>query len=316
VRHGVRLLIAGVIAFALGQIISSLSGHELSWLVHSIKSNETSGQLRLYSKMGAAVSTSLIFVAAWLFASGVSRRRVPAAALVTLFAVSVALGLTRSNYAAILVALVTGAAVHSIRGGSFTAVIVRVAMAVLVVTVAVIVMGAVKLGNSGIGGAAIRVAERAESGVSAVSSSSGNFAYRTNLDAKMLHVLGAQWPIGLGFLDPSVHYVAGLPEGSIRNADVGVFNALMTMGVIGALFIYAPLLYGFAELLRAAGSWRRLGLSERRWIAYGGAAWIAWALVGSWNLVVLFSVPGLVVTALVLGWLAQATAAVRTPRAS
>ena len=309
VRHGAWLLMAGVVAFAVGQIGSSLSGHELSWLVHPNLTAETSGLLRLYSPMGAVVSTALIFVAAWLLAGGVSRRRVPAAALVTLLAVSVALQLTRSNYAALIVALVTGVAVYSIRGGSFTAVIVRVAMAVLVVTVAVIVLGTAKVGNSGIGGVASRVAERAASGVSAVSNSSGTFGYRTHLDATMLHVLGSQWPIGLGFLDPTVHYVAGAPGGAIRNSDLGVFNALMTMGVIGALLIYAPLLYGFVELLRAAGSWRRVvGLSERRWIAYGGAAWIAWALFGSWNLVVLFSVTGLVVTALVLGWLAQATA--------
>jgi hypothetical protein len=315
VRHGAWLLMAGVVAFAVGQIVSALSGHELSWLVHSNLTAETSGQLRLYSLMSTVVSTSLIFVAAWLFAGGVSRRRLPTAALVTLLAVSVALQLTRSNYAAVVVALVTGVAVHSIRGGSFTVVIGRVAMAVLVVMVVVIALGTAKVGNSGIGGVATRVAERAESGVSAVSNTSGTFGYRTNLDAKMLHILGPQWPIGLGFLDPSVHYVAGLPEGAIRNSDIGVFNALMTMGVIGAFFIYAPLLYGFVELLRAAGSWRRLGLPERRWVAYGGTAWIAWALVGSWNLVVLFSVAGLVVTALVLGCLAQATAMTRVPGA-
>jgi hypothetical protein len=313
VRHGAWLLMAGVVAFAVGQIGSSLSGHELSWLVHSVYSNETSGQLRLYSPLGALVSTSLIFLTAWLLVGGASRRRVPAVALVTLLAVAVALQLTRSNYAAIVVALVTGVAVHSIRGGAFTAVVVRVAMAVLVVTVAVIALGAANVGNSGIGGVAGRVAERAESGVSAVSNSSGTFGYRTNLDGKMLHVLGSQWPVGLGFLDPTVHYVAGLPEGAIRNSDVGVFNALMTMGVIGALLIYAPLLYGFVALLRAASTWRRLGLPERRWIAYGGAAWIAWALVGSWNLGVLFSVTGLVITALVLGVLAQATAVARAP---
>jgi hypothetical protein len=313
VRHGAWLLMAGVVAFAVGQLVSGLSGHELSWLVHTVLSNKTSGQLRVYSPMSDVVSTCLIFMVAWLFAGGVSRRRVPAAALVTLLAVSVVLQLTRSNYAAMIVALVMGVAVHLIRGGSFTAVIVRVAMAVLVVTVAVIVLGTAKVGNSGIGGVASRVAERAESGVSDFASSSGSFGYRTQLDATMLHILGSQWPIGLGFLDPNAHYVAGLPEGSIRNSDLGVFNALMTMGVIGAFFIYAPLLYGFGELLRAAQSRRRLGLSERRWIAYGGAAWIAWALVGSWNLVVLFSVTGLVVTALVLGSLAQTTAVARAP---
>ena len=316
VRHGVRLLMAGVVAFAIGQIVSSLSGHELSWLVHPTSLNDTSGQLRIYSPMGDLVSTCLIFAVAWLLAGRAPRRRVPAVALVTVLAVSVALELTRSNYAAIGVALVTGVAAHSIRGGSFTAVVVRVAMAVLVLAVVVIAVGTANVANSGIGAVATRVAERAESGVSAASNTSGTFGYRTKLDAKMLHVLGSQWPIGLGFLDPNAHYVAGLPEGSIRNTDLGVFNALMTMGIIGAFFIYAPLLYGFVELLRAAGSWRRLGLSEWRWIAYGGAAWIAWALVGSWNLVVLFSVTGLVVTALVLGSLAQATATTRTAGAS
>jgi hypothetical protein len=316
VKHGMRVLMAGVVAFAVGQIVSSLSGHELSWLVHSTLSNETSGQLRIYSRMSDVVNTCLIFAVAWLLAGRASRRRLAVAALVTLLAVSVALELTRSNYAALVVALVTGIAMHSIRGGSFTAVIVRVAMAVLVVTVAVIALGTANVGNSGIGAVTTRVVQRAESGVSAVSNSSGDFGYRTKLDARMLHVLGSQWPIGLGFLEPHAHYVAGLPEGSIRDSDVGVFNALMTMGAIGAFFIYAPLLYGFVEVLRAAGSWRRLGLSERRWIAYGGAAWIAWALVGSWNLVVLFSVTGLVVTALVLGWLAQATAMMRAPGAA
>jgi hypothetical protein len=313
-RRGALLLMAGVVAFAAGQIVSSLSGHELSWLVHPVQSVEASGLLRVYSPMSTVVSMFLIFAAAWLLAGGRVRRRVPAASLVMLLGVSVALQLTRSNYAAIIVALVTGVAVHSIRGGSFTAVIMRVAMTVLVVALVVITMGFANVGDAGIGNVATRVAERAESGVSAVSNSNGTFGYRTNLDAKMLHILGSQLPIGMGFLDPSAHYVAGLPDGAIRNADVGLFNALMTMGVIGAVFIYAPLLYAFAGLLRAAQSWTHLGLPERRWLACGGAAWIAWALAGSWNLIVLFSVPGLVVTALALGLLANATAVASVPR--
>jgi hypothetical protein len=312
-RHGAWLILVGVVVFVVGQIGSSLSGHELSLLVHPTQSNETSGQLRIYSPMATIVSTSLIFVAACLLAGGAPRRRAAMTTLVALLTVSVALQLTRSDYAAMVVALVVGVAVHSLRGGSFTAVIMRIAMASLAIAVVVIALGVTNVGNSAIGGVATRVAERAESGVSAVSNTSGTFRYRTQLNAKMLNILGAQWPIGLGFLNPKAHYVAGLPEGAIRNADVGVFNVLMTMGVIGGLFIYVPLLYGFIELLRAVGTWKRLGLSERRWIAYGGTAWIAWVLVGSWNLVVLFSVPGLVLTALVLGCLTQATATALAP---
>jgi hypothetical protein len=308
IRQGAYLLVAGVIIFALGQIVSVLSGHELSWLVHSLQSNKTSGQLRVYTYMTYLVSTALIFATAWLLTGPASRNRGRAIIIVAILGVSMILQLTRSNYAAITLALMTMLAVHVIRGGSFTAVTARIVMAVLSITVAIIAISISNVGTSSLSKVTSSVIERAESGITAVSRKNGTFGYRTNLDEQMLHILGSRWPAGLGFLDPNAHYVSGLPDGSIRNTDVGVFNALMTIGVIGAVLIYAPLLYAFVELLRAAGSSTRLGrLSERRWVAYGGAAWIAWALVGSWNLVVLFSVSGVVITAVAFGWLAQAT---------
>ena len=42
------------------------------------------------------------------------------------------------------------------------------------------------------------------------------------------------------------------------------------------------------------------------WLAYAGTAWVTWLVVGSATLVVLFSVNGLVLTALVLAVLGQA----------
>jgi hypothetical protein len=79
---------------------------------------------------------------------------------------------------------------------------------------------------------------------------------------------------------------------SIRNSDVGVFNALMTMGVTGAFFIYALLLYGFVELLggdrklealgtvRAAVDsiwWRRMGrVGASRVVESSGAVRRSW----------------------------------------
>jgi hypothetical protein len=60
-------------------------------------------------------------------------------------------------------------------------------------------------------------------------------------------------------LHPDVRPVSPLPDGSIRNGDVGVLNAVMTMGVIGAALIYAPLVALFAAtwILYAVMTWGR-----------------------------------------------------------
>jgi hypothetical protein len=123
----------------------------------------------------------------------------------------------------------------------------------------------------------------------------------------MLHLLGSKWPIGLGFLHPSARYVGGLPDGTIRSTDTGVLNVLMTMGIVGVMMLYAPLAYGMREIMRAS---RRIGQSSRPlppWIFYGGGAWIAWAIAGAPSQVVLFSVPTLVMVALVLAGIAHVT---------
>jgi hypothetical protein len=71
-----------------------------------------------------------------------------------------------------------------------------------------------------------------------------NWVYRVALLRAMSRVLGGDWLWGLGFLHPSVHYVAQLPMGSIRNTDVGVSNTLMTLGLIGTVLAFAPTLLG------------------------------------------------------------------------
>ena len=50
-QSGVWLAAAGIVAFALGQVVSSVSGHTLAWLVHPEYTVGTSGGLlRLYSR--------------------------------------------------------------------------------------------------------------------------------------------------------------------------------------------------------------------------------------------------------------------------
>jgi hypothetical protein len=115
----------------------------------------------------------------------------------------------------------------------------------------------------------------------------------------MFAILDNRWPIGLGFLHPDVRPVPSLPDGSIRNGDVGVLNALMTMGAVGAALIYLPLVIFFFALMHRR---RDVGPDARRdqWFFFGAATWILYALLSSGSLVILFSVSGLVLTATLL----------------
>lgn len=301
-RAGAILLGAGITAFAIGQILVSLSGARQSWLVH-FQGAEVGGLTRVYSPMSDLVSVSLLFVLAQLLSKEGQRHRVVLSGLTALFLLAVILQFTRATYLALLVALVVAVLAYTARGGALTAVVFRAAMFTLAVSLVVIAANALNIGQHTKITAA--VSSRIEAGVNSVSNTTGTFGYRRDVDRRMFTILGSDWPIGLGFLHPDARYVEGLPGGSIRNADTGVLNALMTIGVVGALFVYSPLIFAFGELVRRRGrvrAWRR---ERPPWLVHGGAAWITWLIVGSATLVVLFSVGGLVLTALVLAALAR-----------
>jgi hypothetical protein len=144
------------------------------------------------------------------------------------------------------------------------------------------------------------VEHRFSSFFSAASSSNAQtstVAYRERLDTILLTRLGDQWLFGLGFLSPKIHYELDLPNGSIRNSDTGVLNALMTMGIVGAALIYVPVVAVAALLM-----WQRL--ARRRdadsWLAFGVFAWCILVLCTSASLVTLFSISGLVLSAAML----------------
>ena len=83
---------------------------------------------------------------------------------------------------------------------------------------------------------------RAESGIEEIQARSGTFGYRYNVQSKMLDVVGSRWPVGVGFWHPDDRFVSGLPSGSIRNGDVGVLNGITTIGAVGTLLLYLPVL--------------------------------------------------------------------------
>lgn len=315
-RQAGLLLLALTIAYGIGQAVESVSGISLSWLVHPEHainaSGVTFGLTRVYSTMSYIANTVLIFAAALFLSRQAKGFRWLVGGLVALFIVSAGVQFGRANYFALAIAVLVAFGFYAARHGMVNF-LPRAALVVAFLIVVVLALAGMR-GTSSIP-VANSVLSRANSGVSALLHSTGTVGYREQVDQQMLHVLGSSWPIGLGFLPPSAHYVSSLPVGSIRNNDTGVFNALMTMGIVGVLLLYAPLAYGMLELIGASGRSRGPSPPFPPWILYAGAAWIAWAIAGSVSLVLLFSVPGLVVTALALAALAHVLTEGRADRA-
>lgn len=302
-RTGGLLVFAGVTACAVGRDIQQITGVPLNWLVHPTLVAHAQGLTRIYSYMSLIINTALVFAAALLLSRQSRGRRWPLAALVVVLFADAALELTRANYFALAVALLVAVTLglHAARYSSVTNIIVRLA-----VTVGILV--GVVLAIAVAGGSNVTVVHsvlsRASSGVSDLTHSTGTVGYREQIDSDLVRVLGNKWPIGLGFLNPVARQVVGVPGGNIRNVDTGVFNVVMTMGVVGAILLYAPLVYGLSRLFRARWD-RRPSLPVPPWILYGAAAWIAWVIAGSPTLDVLFNTPGLVMSALVLAVLGR-----------
>lgn len=119
--------------------------------------------------------------------------------------------------------------------------------------------------------------ERAVTGVTDISnpgsSRVNSVAYRRGLANTMLGYLGDDWPAGLGFQHPTERYYADLPAGSLRNPDVGVFNQLLTIGLLGTLLFFAPLLgLGIVCVIRS----RQPLSDENTWFWMGATAWVTY----------------------------------------
>jgi hypothetical protein len=296
-----KVLLVGISLFALGDIATSVAGANATWLIHPGILASQAGLTRVYSLMSDLLNACFVFAAAYAVCNKGGRFRSYAVGLTLIFGVASILQLTRANYFALGAGLLMAVSVWVLRYASLRSLLLRF----MIVTLTVLALVFAVLGQGGLsfsGSPAAGVLTRVQSGISDFSQSTGTVGYRESVDREMLHLLGHDWPVGLGFLHTASHYVPTLPSGSIRNTDTGVFNVLMTMGLIGAVFVYAPLAYGFRELLRSSAWPVRAGL-EPPLIVIGGAAWIAFAVAGSATLVLLFTVSGLVLSALVLALL-------------
>jgi hypothetical protein len=297
----VAMLAVGGTIFALAQTATSLfpqmsAVFDPRLLINENFANEFEGVTRVYSYMGDVVVLGAIVAAGVAMVGRTRFWRRWSSVLFVILTIGALTQLSRAAYAALLAGLLLVVVAALVRASNPLAVVRRVIPAVVLVAALFPVLSLVHPTETQSVSAAQVFATRAESGIEEIQSRSGTFGYRYNVQSRMLDLVGNRWPIGLGFWHPDSRYVVGLPVGSIRNTDVGVLNGITTIGAIGTGLLYLPVLGTIVFLIRR----RRPGPDKWGGFAFGAAGWFFGVVVASISLVTLFTVPGLVLTAVVM----------------
>jgi hypothetical protein len=294
------MLVAGffILVFACGEILASfkLINPSLINAQHALKFGSVT---RIYARMNDAVTLGFAMALAYAL-----RNRGPKAKWAAIFAIvcglSIVVQLTRALYLGLIIGLIVAVPIwiqaRTTRNSRFTRRATRIFGAIVAIIALVAIIGPSLPANSPLH----EIVSRINQGVANVGGEgtgrNNTLAYRQDLSGKMLGILGGQWMFGLSFLHPSAFYFPSLPMGSIRNADVGVLNVVMTMGVFGAVLWYIPMLLGIWSS-RPGRGWTQ----ETSWIGLGAMIWLITAVASSITLVTLYSVSGLALAATVLG---------------
>jgi hypothetical protein len=289
------VLTAGVCAFAVGQIMTATGIGHPGGLIHFERTLQESGLTRIYAHMTDMATAGLAVSVAACLAARRRTVRLIAAPVALLLMTSVVVQLTRARWIGLVAGIVLVSVWVMISGDVRLAARLRRRVALAIAVIAIAGIAAI-LSTPGIasGGTVI---QRLLSAFTDLQTGGGTVAIREEVTRIMTAFLGDRWPLGLGFVPPVAHYYVGLPKGSIRDADLGVLNAVMTMGIVGATLIYLPVVVVLVNLLSRASA-RSVG--EYSWLRYGGAVWIVATLVSSITLVTLFSASGLALTAVAM----------------
>lgn len=289
-------LAAGAAVAAVAQSAVVVTHLHLSFIVHTSQLGQTSGLTRLYTSASDLPFAALPMALGLVLFGRTRRTRAVGAVLASISSVAVLIGLTRAIYfgetAGVAGALLLWLLRSDARARFGRRQLAKVGGVVGVVVVLFVAYAPASASNSPINGVSARVGSLIAD-VSGNSSVDASVRTRESEIADMEYVLGSHWVLGLGFLDPTYDYVAGVSAGSIRNPDVGVLSAVETMGVIGTAIYAFPLLAVIGVLV-----WLRLMQrrpSDADWLTFGVLAWAVAALVSSVTLVVFFSaaqVPG------------------------
>ncbi len=267
-------------------------------VLHVAKIHQTGALSRLYVHAEDLIAIALMFSIAFLFGSA-DRRQRRFAGLVTVFA-AVAIGVfqTRAYYVGCIAGALISSVIYMTTGDS------RAGLKRLVVALATlgIVIGGIFVVAPGSKTTKVinQITYRAASGIGAAGSQNqitSTVAVREAELQLLEQRLGNHWGLGLGFVDPRDVFDINLPYGSIENSDVGLFNVVMTEGVIGTVLYYLSLL--LITLLLVVKS--RALRGERRVYAQGALGACAATLVTSLTLVTFFGVTGIAVVAAAIG---------------
>lgn len=299
-EHFVRLA-AGVLAvFATAEVLVSAQLAELSSLVHPLADFDVTGTYRLYTTMSDFVAAGFFFaLGGVLFANSRWHFRLSAVlALVSL--ADVLLSLTRAKYLGLAVALACLCTLVLVARSGVSHRRLLTAAAVAMALLLSLVIYQPPMLQPALSSVGTRFETLAQDITGTQSGSRENtIAYRGQVIDSMEDRLGDAWPVGLGFLDPRSEYDPQLPNGSIRSVDLGMYQAVMTMGALGAVLLYFPVV---AFTLAAVRSLRmRLSRDEDTWLVFGALGFCLFALASSLSLGILFSTSGLLITATVLG---------------
>jgi len=282
--------------FATAQIVYSQTHANLNFIIHSRLTTSFEGTTRVYSSMTLLVRASFALSLAALILAPSPRARRWAIVPTALFGLSMILQLTRAAYVGAAVGVLVAGAVWWFRAGHVRDV-VRKRLIVVPMLLALLV-GATAAVSSGERHLISKIATRAVGGYSDVNNTSGTVAVRTHVAGEELAVLGGDWPVGLGFQHPQAHPYPTLPNGSIRDTDLGVLNIVMLMGALGAILLYLPVLIVLRALVKRRSDPQ--GDMEPEWLRFGAALWIVAVITSSLTLTELFSFGGLELSAVIL----------------
>ena len=292
--HGaLNVMIIGAAIYSVAFVPHVLVGSAAGWIVHPSLQGTSDGLLRIYQLSNDLV-VAVFPVALWLTLSTRGHLRLAYACVAGLFAVQIALQQTRATYISVALSLALATAFMLARP-AFRAFRPRLLALWGVVGGVLLTIGVVVTSSRGAGDTSAisnnpiyqRVALIPATLTQSVGSGSeGSWAYRVQIADRLLKILGHNYLWGVGFLNPIYHYYANLPNGSIRNSDVGALEIVMVVGVVGLVLVLAPVAGSAFGLVRS--SFLAPEDLRDRALVVGLVGFLIGALLSSVTLVTLF----------------------------
>jgi hypothetical protein len=267
-------------------------------LLHVTTVHQAGTLTRLYVHAEDLLVVALMFSIPFLLGSANRAQRRFAGVVATFSLVAIGVLQTRASYVGCIGGALIAALVYLTTADSRTGL-----KRLLVVLLAVgVVVGGIFLvaPRSGVTQGINEVTNRAASGIGAAGSQNQTTSTVAVREAELQLLeqrLGGRWGLGLGFIDPRDQPDINLPYLSIENSDVGLFNVVITMGVVGAVLYYLAIVLVTIELIVKS----RVVRGERRLYAQGALGACVLTLITSLTLMSFFGLTGIGTVAAAIG---------------